>query len=141
MHLNNKGRIFFWVLLTPAVLQLITAIVYSEIPEGSARRSVVVDIAHDVSPAVVTIGLKVRHSYRSPFSPFSLLPDRLLSPFGEDWHWSLGRINRQSREVPYVGSGFIISKSQILNKTEHRFGSAGEDYYVITNFHVVHGSV
>lgn len=90
----------------------------------SARHSVVVDIARDNSPAVVTVGTTRIVARRAPvYGSFGFFSQRYL----------------EEGDFPYVGSGFIADMHSLLEE-----GEAPQDgdlsrnrYYVLTNYHVV----
>lgn len=99
----------------------------------SNRKSVVVDIAQRVSPAVVTIGVTVASRQ---LTPLDLLSERLFSSPGEDSRsLRFGRTTEQ--DVPYVGSGFIVSQASVLAPGQKAKVVDAKAVYVLTNYHVV----
>jgi serine protease Do len=77
---------------------------------NNPRRTIVVDVAQRVSPAVVSIGA-TKTTYL-----------RESDPFGFDLYFPLYQYAK--REFPYLGSGFIIDRQG----------------HVLTNYHVVQGA-
>ncbi len=75
----------------------------------SARHTIVVDVARQVSPAVVSIGVTKRTYMRE------------YDMFGGDLFFAPYNIMAREREFPYLGSGFVID-------------STGR---VLTNYHVI----
>ena len=76
---------------------------------NSSRHTIVVDVARQVSPAVVSIGV-TRTTYR-----------RLYDPFGGDFFFAPYSIRPVREHLPYLGSGFIID----------------DEGHIVTNWHVV----
>ena len=77
---------------------------------ASNRHTVIVDIAHNVSPAVVSIGVTkttYMRQYNNPFDGDLFFPPYNLGP--------------RTQDFPYLGSGFIMDKRG----------------HVLTNYHVV----
>ena len=78
-------------------------------PSGSARHTIIVDVASRVSPAVVSIGVTKTTLVRQ------------FDPFGWDPMFPYYSIARRNQRFPYLGSGFIIDK----------------EGHVLTNYHVI----
>lgn len=102
-------------------------------PAGnSARHSVVVDAARRVSPAVVTIGVVERRRSRIPLR---------VPLIGQDLGFDFFFGSRtQKRNIPYVGSGFIIDRQSLPTKEQASIKADSEARYVLTNYHVIQGA-
>ena len=92
---------------------------------NTAIVAVQIDVARQISPAVVTIGLLIRENV----SPFGRL-GRGLRAFGFT----------RERRLDYVGSGLVFDQKSLLAPGQRALTGGPDTRYVLTNFHVVQGA-
>lgn len=100
----------------------------------SARRDAIVSVAQQVTPAVVTIGLTVVEGRQHTDG----LPLRsLLRPYADEMFRTFTEGALRERDVPYVGSGFIIDQFSMLGPGFNPSEGDTKARYVLTNYHVI----
>lgn len=101
---------------------------------ASARRDAIVEVAQQVTPAVVTIGLTVvegrQHTEGLPLRS-------LLRPHADELFKTFTEGALRERDVPYVGSGFIIDQFSMLGPGFNPSEGDTDARYVLTNYHVI----
>ncbi|MCH8332796.1 trypsin-like peptidase domain-containing protein [Candidatus Sumerlaeota bacterium] len=110
---------------SPSAVSVLIASAEAAAAPRSARHSVVIDVARQISPAVVTIGLLIRENV----SPFGRL-GRGLRAFGFT----------RERRLDYVGSGLVFDQKSLLAPGQRALTGGPDTRYVLTNFHVVRGA-
>lgn len=101
---------------------------------ATARQDAIVEVAQGVTPAVVTIGLRVvENRTRSGGLPVR----SLLQPYAEEVLRTFAQGGPRVEDVPYVGSGFVIDQSSLLGPGFNPAEGDTDARYVLTNYHVI----